>query len=432
MQSTTIPANSSNAYEAAGAALHSNLSIKRTLRVLVLPWIGLMGVFMPMLQILIPLQVEAIAPDDKVFILGAVVGIGSFFAALTNPIAGALSDHSGSRYGRRTPWLVGAALASFGALVLLGQANSLWALLGFFCLVSVTTNVYQANLTAVMPDRIPSPQRGIASAIIGVGLPLGAVVGSVLVSQFSGRIASAYAVLGGVMLLTMLIFVLSDREVPATKPQRIARTDDGTPRALSALMTYFTPFCHRNYTWTFLARCLCVLGEMLMSAFLLYMMQDFIHIDPGHTPAGVIAKLAPIGMGAMLVSAVFAGWLSDRTKRRVPFVATACVLLAIDCAVLYFFRDERGLQAFYIINGLAFGAFMAASQALSAEVLPDPSHMARDLGTMSISAAGAQVIAPMLGSFVINHLGSYVALLIVSAAVLVLAALSLLGIKGVR
>jgi MFS family permease len=395
---------------------------------LVLPWIGMICVFTALLQIFMPLQVQALAPDDKVATLGWVMGIGALCAALTNPVAGWLSDRSGSRWGRRTPWLLGAAVVSLGALLLLGQASSLWMLAACFCLVQVATNVYQANLVAVMPDRIPSARRGVASGVIGVGLPLGGVVGSVIASRHADQLPLGYALVGAVMVVMTLLFIFSDREPPATRPEPPVTTVRGPTRWLDNL----SAFSHRDFTWTFAARFLCLLGETLLSGFLLYMLQDFVQLDPGSTPASVVAKLAPMGLLAMLIAAVVAGYFSDRIGRRKPFVALAAALLALNCGVLYTWRTETGVLVFYIINGLALGAFMAAIQSLSADVLPNPENTARDLGVMSVANAGPQVLAPLMGAAVVGNLGGYVSLLALSAVVLVAAMLCLLGIRGVR
>lgn len=401
---------------------------KRTLRVLVLPWIGMICVFTALLQIFMPLQVQALAPEDKVATLGWVMALGALCAALTNPLAGMLSDRLGSRWGRRTPWLLGSAVASFLALLLLGQASSVWMLAACFCLVQVVTNVYQANLVAVMPDRIPSARRGVASAVIGVGLPLGGVVGSVIASQHADNLPMGYTLVGVVMLMMTLIFIFSDREPPATSVVLPVDTQRGPQRWLDQL----SAFSHRDFSWTFAARFMCLLGETLLSGFLLFMLQDFVQLNPGSTPASVVAKLAPIGLLAMLLAAVLAGYLSDRIGRRKPFVALAAGLLALNCGVLYVWRTEMGVLVFYIINGLAFGAFMAAIQSLSADVLPKPEHNARDLGVMSVANVGPQVLAPLIGAAVVGHLGGYAALLGVSAVVLFGSMLCLLGIRGVR
>lgn len=69
---------------------------------------AMMALYMGVGSVLLPTQIAAIAPDDKVAVLGLIGGISAVFATAFNPIAGALSDRS----GRRNPWIVGGGLAS--------------------------------------------------------------------------------------------------------------------------------------------------------------------------------------------------------------------------------------------------------------------------------------------------------------------------------
>src|SRR5205814_7122075 len=63
-----------------------------------------LGYFGP-ITVLLPNQVQAIAgPAHKVAVLGWVTGIGAAVAMISNPVAGALSDRTTSRFGRRHPW----------------------------------------------------------------------------------------------------------------------------------------------------------------------------------------------------------------------------------------------------------------------------------------------------------------------------------------
>ena len=57
--------------------------------------------------VLLPLQIEHIDRAHKVAALGVVSGVSAVFALVFNPIGGALSDRTRSRFGRRAPWLVG-------------------------------------------------------------------------------------------------------------------------------------------------------------------------------------------------------------------------------------------------------------------------------------------------------------------------------------
>ena len=59
-------------------------------------------------------QIDAIAPQgdglESVVAFGIISGIAGAFALLVYPLAGALSDRTTSRAGRRKPWILGGAL----------------------------------------------------------------------------------------------------------------------------------------------------------------------------------------------------------------------------------------------------------------------------------------------------------------------------------
>src|SRR5215472_9813483 len=77
------------------------------------------------LEVLLPNQVQAVAgAAHKVTTLGWAAGIGAAFAMIANPVAGALSDRTTGRFGRRHPWTLCGALAGAAALVFLaGQST---------------------------------------------------------------------------------------------------------------------------------------------------------------------------------------------------------------------------------------------------------------------------------------------------------------------
>jgi hypothetical protein len=68
--------------------------------------------FIPILQIILPLQVEGLDSANKVTLLGAITAVDALLALIANPLAGALSDRTTSRFGRRRPWLLALPAAS--------------------------------------------------------------------------------------------------------------------------------------------------------------------------------------------------------------------------------------------------------------------------------------------------------------------------------
>ena len=81
-----------------------------------LAFLGLWAAFFAPIQVLLAQQMELLAPGNKEAALGWVTGAGALVAMLANPLFGAWSDRTTSRFGRRRPWILAGCLG--GALAL--------------------------------------------------------------------------------------------------------------------------------------------------------------------------------------------------------------------------------------------------------------------------------------------------------------------------
>jgi MFS family permease len=131
---------------------------KRWIALIALANLGLyLGYFGP-ITVLLPNQVQAIAGSaHKVAALGWVTAIGAAVAMISNPVAGALSDRTTSRFGRRHPWTVFGALAGAAALVLLAGQHAIVGVIIGWCLAQAGLNAMQASITAGCPTMSRSP-----------------------------------------------------------------------------------------------------------------------------------------------------------------------------------------------------------------------------------------------------------------------------------
>ncbi len=90
-----------------------------------------MGFFTP-IQVLLPEQLQAISPEHKAALLGWVTGLGALAAVISNPLAGALSDRTSGRFGRRRPWVLGGGvLGAVGLVALSFQDNVVGVAVGW-------------------------------------------------------------------------------------------------------------------------------------------------------------------------------------------------------------------------------------------------------------------------------------------------------------
>ena len=105
--------------------------------------------------LLLPLQISTIDPANKVVDLGVVTSISVLLALIGNPLAGALSDRTTSRFGRRRPWIFSGAIVSALALALMMSAQSIIVLSLGWAIFQLFSNFVLAALAALIPDQIP-------------------------------------------------------------------------------------------------------------------------------------------------------------------------------------------------------------------------------------------------------------------------------------
>ncbi|PIJ03020.1 MFS transporter, partial [Leucobacter sp. OLES1] len=122
-----------------------------------------------LIAILLPTQIALLDERNKVANLAVVTTVSFVFTLFAQPIAGALSDRTRSRYGRRIPWMVLGALVGGVLLLGLGSLTDLFWITVFWVVIQVALNFLQAPLTTITADRFPRSQRGGASAMIGLG-----------------------------------------------------------------------------------------------------------------------------------------------------------------------------------------------------------------------------------------------------------------------
>ncbi len=169
---------------------------------------------LPISQILLPMQIAALGAANKFTNLTIATVVGVLAAVITNPIAGALSDRTTSRLGRRRPWFLVGSMLSAVTLALMANATSLVALVIWWAIFHIAANAILAGLSAVVPDQVPLRQRATVSAFVSLSLPLGAVMGALLVTRVATSTQMSYYIFIGLLLIVMMLFILVLRDKP--------------------------------------------------------------------------------------------------------------------------------------------------------------------------------------------------------------------------
>jgi MFS family permease len=162
------------------------------------------------------LRVRQMASGDSARLISEVLLAGALVALVSNPIFGALSDRTRSRFGRRRPYLLLGALVGLGALWLIAVAPGLRLVLIGWCLAQLSYNAVLAAMVAVVADEIPASRRGTVVGVLGICMPVGQIAGTFLVQHLAFDLRLALLVPGGIGLVGVwaLAFLLPARMPP--------------------------------------------------------------------------------------------------------------------------------------------------------------------------------------------------------------------------
>ena len=158
--------------------------------------------------ILLPARIADTNPDDKVQLLALLTAVAAIVAMVSAVIFGTLSDHTRTRFGARSPWIIGGAVLTALLLIPASFADSFGWLALWWCLAIAALNATGASVAAILPDRVPHHRRATVAALIGIGLLLGTAVGTVVASLFVENITLGFQVAGVLFVVLAVATVL--------------------------------------------------------------------------------------------------------------------------------------------------------------------------------------------------------------------------------
>jgi MFS family permease len=391
----------------------------RWVALLALANLGVFMAFFTPIQVLLPEQIKAIDPGHKEAMLGWVTGLGAAAAVVVNPLAGALSDRTAWRLGRRHVWTLAGALFGGLALVALAQQHTILAVALGWLAAQTGFNTMLATLTAAVPDRVPVAQRGAVSGWVGIPQVLGLVLGVVLVTAVVTGVASGYVAVAVLALLLALPFALTTPDDPLPREHRPVGVLAGV---------WVSPRRYPDFAWAWITRFLVQLGNAMGTLFLLYFLTDRVHYPD---PAGGLLILILVYTVGVVATTVVAGRRSDRTGRRKVFVVWSGLQMAVAALLLAIWPTWPVAIVAAAVMGAGFGVYVAVDAALITQVLPKATDRAKDLGMINIASSAPQVLGPALSAPIVVHLGGYRTLYAATALVTVLGSVFVLRIRSV-
>jgi MFS family permease len=375
------------------------------------------------LQILLAKQADAFSGGTKEGTLALVTGVGAVFSLIANPLWGALSDRTISRFGRRLPWIAVGTVVGAGGLVILAVARDVPTMIIGWSLVQTALNAPFAALTAAIADQVPVTQRGVAGGYFGVAQTIGAAAG-VLLAVVGGSITGGYLACAGFVVISVVPYLLIRRDPVLPAALRPAWS---WPTFLTGF--WINPARHPDFVWAWLTRFLINLGNAMALLYLLFYLKEEVGLAD---PDGGVLILTAINAATLLVTVMIAGVWSDRLGNRRAFVTGSGIIMAVAGFLLAAWPSWIGVVVAAVVLGIGFGAFTSVDFALMTEVLPSDLDRGKDLGVINIANSLPQVLAPAIAAPIVAHAGGYPTLYVASSVLSLAGGALVYRIKSVR
>jgi len=347
-------------------------------------------------SIILPLRLLDIVPEaQKNTYLGWLTFGGLMLALAVQPIAGAVSDRSGFKWGRRRPYILIGSIIALLIIPGIGLAGSFAAIFAVYCLLQIASNTAQGPYQAFIPEFVPENKHGVASGVKALLEVVGGVILVYLASLFMDRYSAGegsrwlwlvLGILAAVLLAAMLATVILVREVPVSLKSRRA------PFRAELYRTVREAMANRDIVWFLVSRLLVYMAFTTIQQFALYFFRDVIGVV---NPAEATARFSIFAVAGMLLVVWPAGYLSDRIGRK-PISIGAGLLGALGIGIFALTKDYNTLLGAAVIIGMAMGAFNSANWALATD-LAAKGEEARYLGIANMATAGGAALARAIG-----------------------------------
>ena len=375
---------------------------KRELFRLSLYWLGLSSIFAGLTFILgSRLEFDGLVPnkDEAGRTLFLLTISGAVIAMIVQPTIGTISDYTVSRWGRRKPYILIGSLLDVVFLAAIALSQDLVAIAVFVALLQFSSNFAQGPFQGYVPDLVPAPQVGLASAMVGMMQILGNVAGFIIagIAVALDQFALGLIALGVLELLTMLSVVIRVREGTAPKSRQ------GRPWTAIGLEAWGTDILQeRSFLWLVASRLAVLMAGGVLTNLAIFYLSRSLGMTQEEAGLAFIPMVGLVALGTV-IAVVPAARASDRVGRK-KVIYVSCAVGAIGLALVAIAPSFPLALLGTVIFGLSTGIFLAVDWALMTDIIPKASS-GRYMGLSNVATASSGVLAVAIGGTLMDLVG---------------------------
>lgn len=363
-----------------------------------------LGPYIATASLFLPALIQHIDEKNKIALLALFSTCGMITAAISNMVAGYLSDKTRSRFGSRTPWIVIGAFTFMLAMILASTANSKFFLLCCWLLGQIALNFIVAPMVAWLDFAADDKKGTASSAYGGLGMALGNNGFTIIAAMFLGCFRLGFIVFGIITFIGVVLSVIIVRE-----PANLEQTSENIPKKnqhswQSALAIFPTWTIGRDYYLALIGKLFQGISNFVITGYLLFIMTDFIHKNTDDTQNAIqLINLIMLTLGILM--GFIAGPIADKLKVLKLPVGLSTLFLGIGALGLVIYPNNIGIVIYAFAAGIGMGIWNSLDNLLNLKVIPDKDSIAFFLGIYNLGNTITQALAPIIAACVISIFG---------------------------
>ena len=380
---------------------------------------------------------------------------------IIQPIVGGASDRTWNKLGRRLPYILGGAIVSVSAMLLMPNSAIVASLMPpiifgaiMLAVMDGSFNVTFQPFRALVADMLPEEQRTMGYSIQSFLINAGAVLGSVLPyvltwigvsnvapeGQVPDSVIWSFYIGGTALIITVLTTIFMTKEYNPTEfaeynPNATAKSEakegflsliGNAPKvmwqlAVVQLFSWFSLYLMWVYSTPAITRHFWGVTDSVSAGF--------------NTAANWVGVLFGTYSLAAAIYSIFMPKFAKATSRKTVY-ATSLIAGGIGYISIFFFGGTTGgensmmLFISMIGVGMAWAAILSMPYAILSSSLPQ-SKMGVYMGIFNFTIAGPQILSGLVGGFIVQLVpeGNPVYILMIAGISMLLAAISLFFVE---
>ncbi len=359
-------------------------------------WLGLSFMWNSIHPLILPLlilQLGGLAPNTA---YGMLTFLGLCIALAIQPVSGALSDYTRTRWGRRRPWMIAGTMLSILWLVAMVASRSYLGIAISYIGLQLCSNLAHGPAQGLIPDLVPDDRRGVASGVKNLLEMLGVIAASLIISRLVGT--STAALVAATLLISVVLLA------------GLAVTGRGIHEDLDEMPSPVAPHSlgqqikdvmnirvreHGGYAKLLASRFCMFLGIYAVQSFAFFYFMDVLRIE---APARAMGSMMTVIGISVLVAVYPAGLLSERWGRKRLSLA-ACGIVACGMALLTVLRQPGWIPVLGVLIGVGMGIFNSVNWAWATDLVP-ASEAGKYLGLSNLATAGSAASSRLFGPLI--------------------------------